>query len=443
MLKIIYDISNGHYTKHKHHSYQFIIKNQHKLSIHDQLQLRHFIVKQRLSVIFNEQIEEAPSEQLSLTNTLNQLIYFRNHIMSPAPKFVDKCISWFIIILMFIVPVYLSYYISAQLQNNWAAPLLHFLQFNTVEWSYFLEHLLFDSYGILSLGTYSIVWALPVVISIGITTSLIKQSNINAYIVWSIDPTMKHIGLSGYDIVPVIEGFGCNAAAVVNTEHHCKSCHQQNCVSLISFGSSCSYQIGATASLFGVMHMPWLFIPYLFIVFIGGLIHTRLWHNHTHLPTHYFQMKPLQIPNLQLLTLQVLTIIKTFLVQALPIFFIICLLASLLSMTSLMTAIAHIFNFVSFGLDIPNRLTSGILFSLIRKDGMLLFNVDSGSVLRSIAPERAFLLILFSSTFAPCAVTVTMIIKKLGLSTGLKLILKQMITAIICLFIAILFLKIF
>ncbi|MCG7338916.1 ferrous iron transporter B [Staphylococcus sp. ACRSN] len=443
MLKIIYDISNGQYTQQDHDSPQFIITNQHKLSINDRLQLRHFIVQKQLPITFNGQTKPITSEQLNLKETLGHLLYFRKHIMTPSPTFVDKCISWLIIILMFIVPVYLAYYISNQLQSYWADPLLHFLQFNTIEWSYFLDQILFDSYGIISLGTYSIVWALPVVIFIGIATSLIKQSNVKSYIVWSIDPVMKQIGLSGYDIVPVIEGFGCNAAAIVNTEHHCKACHQQNCISLISFGSSCSYQIGATASLFSVMHMPWLFIPYLFIVFIGGLIHTRLWHRHTHLPTHYFQMSPIQMPNIRQTTKQVLTIIKSFLVQALPIFFIICLFASLLTMTSTMTWIAHIFNFVSSGLNIPNRLSSGILFSLIRKDGMLLFNADNGAVLRSIPPERAFLLILFSSTFAPCSVTITMIIKKLGLSLGIKLILKQMVTAIICLCVAIIFLKLF
>ncbi|MEP9853207.1 nucleoside recognition domain-containing protein [Staphylococcus aureus] len=286
------------------------------------------------------------------------------------------------------------------------------------------------------------IWALPVVIFIAISTALITQTNMKSYIVWSIDPMMKHIGLTGYDIVPVIEGFGCNAAAVVNASHNCNACSKSNCVSLISFGSSCSYQIGATASLFSVMHLPWLLLPYLFFIFMGGIIHTKIWNPKTFLPSFYFNIKPLKKPNYKQTIKQSSAVVRTFLVQALPVFIFICLIASLLSMTSILGLISNIFNILLDGLNVPNKMSSGILFSMIRKDGMLLFNMENGDILRSIPPSSAFLLILFSSTFAPCSVTVSMIIKKLGFSQGFKIISKQMITSVICIVIAIAFIKI-
>ena len=60
------------------------------------------------------------------------------------------------------------------------------------------------------LSIYSIIWALPVVVFISISTNIVSESHLKSYIVWSIDRVMTKVGLTGYDIVPVIEGFGCN-----------------------------------------------------------------------------------------------------------------------------------------------------------------------------------------------------------------------------------------
>lgn len=441
MLTTYYNVKSGKYITKKDDYNHFVIVNSNKLNVKDKLNLRQFVIKHKLPVTFNEKETLSLTDENDVLNIISKLKYFRKNIMSPTPKFRDKLFSWMIILLMFLIPIYVAYFLSDFIQSNWIYPIINHLKNDTLDWNHFFETILFDSYGLISLGSYSIVWALPVVVFIGVSTAIINQSNIKSYIVWSIDPTMQHIGLTGYDIVPVIEGFGCNAAAVVNAANNCNSCSKQNCVSLISFGSSCSYQIGATASLFSVMHLPWLFIPYILIVFIGGLIHTKLWNTKTFLPTFYFNLESLQMPKLKQTLLQVYEVVKMFLLQALPIFFVICLGASLLSMTTIMTSATNIFNILLEWLNVPNNMSSGILFSMIRKDGMLLFNIDNGEVLRSISIESAFLLILFSSTFTPCSVTITMIIKKLGIVKGLKIVGKQMITAIICLLISIIALK--
>ena len=89
----------------------------------------------------------------------------------------------------------------------------------------------------------------------------------------------EKLGLHGADIIPVLEGFGCNAAAVSQAASQCHQCTKAQCMSLISFGSSCSYQIGATLSIFNVAQRSWLFVPYLILVFLGGMLHNQLWRN--------------------------------------------------------------------------------------------------------------------------------------------------------------------
>ena len=65
-------------------------------------------------------------------------------------------------------------------------------------------------------------------------------------------------------------------------------------------------------------------------------------------------------------------------------------------------------------MNAPQEMSTGILFSMIRKDGMLLFNMNQGSLLQIMPLKSVFLLVLFSSTFSACSVTIIMIIKNLG-----------------------------
>ena len=83
-------------------------------------------------------------------------------------------------------------------------------------------------------------------------------------------------------------------------------------------------------------------------------------------------------------------------------------------------------------LNIPTQLSPGILFSIIRKDGMLLFNMHDGFWLKQLSSLQLLLLVFFSSTFTSCTVTMTMLIRHLGWLQSLKMISQQMITASMC-----------
>lgn len=46
---------------------------------------------------------------------------------------------------------------------------------------------------------------------------------------------MMRLGLHGSDIIPLLEGFGCNAAAITQATHHRHRCTKVQCMSLVSF----------------------------------------------------------------------------------------------------------------------------------------------------------------------------------------------------------------
>lgn len=200
---------------------------------------------------------------------VNQLIpVFRLPIAGPL-------VACLFILAMFALPA-----LGAYLFVSWLEPIAdHYVLDPITSWvgqaPPFLADIFIGDYGLITLGSYSFLWAFPVVLLISSMTSLTEETGIQEHVTNALDPWLRKIGLTGRDLLPVITGFGCNVVAVFQTRG-CSSCTRTACVSLIAFGSACSYQIGATLSIFNAAHAPLLFIPYLFILFIVGAIHTRI-----------------------------------------------------------------------------------------------------------------------------------------------------------------------
>nr|WP_285874146.1 nucleoside recognition domain-containing protein [Halalkalibacter oceani] len=295
-----------------------------------------------------------------------------------------------------------------------------------------LQAILTGSYGLFTLGTYSFVWAFPVVLFISFASALADDSGLKDRIVDTLEPLMSKIGLNGQDLVPFISGFGCNVVAVQQTRS-CSPTTRTPCVSLISFGSACSYQIGATLSIFHVAGLPWLFLPYMLMLTFVGAIHNRLWYPIKEKKwLQYFQARKtfLQWPSFKRVAYRVKGVFIQFLTQAMPIFFLICLIASLFEYVGILTILTRVAEPFVRLIGAPAEAAAGIVFSLIRKDGILLFNEGGGALLSSLAPATVFLLVYIASTLSACLVTIWTIAKELRWKAASALYIKQLITSV-------------
>ncbi|MBB6023773.1 small GTP-binding protein [Paenibacillus sp. JGP012] len=335
------------------------------------------------------------------------------------------------LIILFAVPVYLAYLFSDLIQPLAEAWIIEPL--NRVIsglWGPFQAILLGD-YGILSLGLYSFVWAFPVVLLIGISVAVTEESGLKDRITDALDGWMRRIGLNGKDLIPVLSGFGCNVVAVFQSRT-CSSCTRKTCVSMIAFGSACSYQIGASLSIFSSGGKPWLFFPYIIVLVVVGAIHTRLWNrglSESSLATHTNRTF-LQNPSWRAINWRVKSVVMQFLTQAMPIFIGLCLMATLLEQTgilSLMTrAVAPALTFF----HLPAEAAGGVLFSIIRKDGLLVLNQDHGSFITGLSGYQLFILVYLASTLTACLVTLWTVRKELGVLFAFKMASRQLCTSI-------------
>ncbi|OLO42908.1 GTP-binding protein [Alkalihalophilus pseudofirmus] len=258
-----------------------------------------------------------------------------------------------------------------------------------------------------------------------------------------ITPSLIKIGLSGRDFIPVLTGYGCNVVAVFQTKS-CSACTRKQCISMISYGSACSYQIGATLSIFSVGGKPWLFIPYLFILVIIGAVHTRLWYPSANKVADYFYPStPIHTGSFQQFSMKIKGTISQFFLQAMPIFLAICVIASILDGLGIIEKLIRFVEPLLTILSIPAAASVGLLFSVIRKDGMLLFNQGGGELLASITTVELFLLVYLASTLTACLVTMWAIAKEMGFFYALKHSYKQAITSVVSAFSLLILYKMF
>lgn len=358
-------------------------------------------------------------------------------VVRPKPDWfgqrrIGPALATAVIAAMFGLPVWAAYKAAEAAQPVMDAALITPLKEAASAWPGLLQALLTGGYGAITLGWYSFLWAFPVVLLIGVSVALAEETGLKERVTASLDPALRRIGLQGRDLIPVLSGFGCNVVAVFQSRA-CSSCTRKSCVSLIAFGSACSYQIGASLSIFGASGHGWLFAPYLLTLFAVGALHTRLWHGA--LPAEHASAiaeRPfLQAPGWRAVAWRVRSVIKQFLFQAMPIFIGICLAAALLDHLGVISRLAQLAapGFAQIGL--PGEVAPAVLFSILRKDGLLTLNQDGGTLIASLSAGQVFLTVYLASTLTACLVTLWTVRRELGARTALVMAGRQALTAVV------------
>ncbi|MGL5834941.1 MAG: GTPase, partial [Waterburya sp.] len=210
-----------------------------------------------------------------------------------------------------------------------------------------LREMLIGQYGLVTMGPLLFIWAMPTVVLYALFLGAYKASGLVERITIALDPLLRPFGLSGRDLVRVIMGMGCNVPAVISTRA-CSSCSRGTCISAIAFGSACSYQFGATLGVFSAAKLPYLIIPYLLYLTATTLIYTRIISS----PTAKSAQNPLVIegraflefPRWSVIWREAEATINQFLFNAIPIFLIITVIASLLNWLGVIPTLANIIN---------------------------------------------------------------------------------------------------
>jgi ferrous iron transport protein B len=295
----------------------------------------------------------------------------------------------------------------------------------------FVHAILAGRYGLLSMGPLMLVWAMPTVLLYAILLGIYKASGLLDRLTVAIHPLLRPFGLSGRDAVRVLMGFGCNVPAVLSTRA-CSSCSRDTCVSAISFGSACSYQLGATLAVFASTKNDYLIIPYMIYLMATTLIFVRLISKPVARSTanEFASGRAfIQWPTALAVWRECRMTIVSFLRKAMPIFILITMLASALDWAGIVDAAGRTFGRLMIAFTLPPDTLVPVLMASIRKDGVLLLGAPE--LVAQLSPGQILVSVYLAGVLVPCLVTFITVAQERSLRFAAFMIVRQASAALI------------
>ena len=288
-------------------------------------------------------------------------------------------------------------------------------------------------YGLLNMGPFLLVWALPTVLMFALILGAYKASGLIERINVALHPLMRPFGLSGRDVVRVMMGFGCNVPAVISTRS-CSRCSRGPAVSAIAFGSACSYQLPATLAVLSAtaeatgasaLLLTWFFLAYLLVT---TLVYLRVTSDAEARSSLNVLMTPgrpfMQWPTTSSLWREAVGTVRQFLFQAMPIFVVICIVASLLAQLGALELASRILGPVMAVFDLPAQAALPVVMASVRKDGIFLLAADDGLAFPMTAAQ-ALTAVYLAGVLLPCLVTALTIGREMGWKPTATLLARQ------------------
>jgi len=286
-------------------------------------------------------------------------------------------------------------------------------------------------YGLVAMFPFLLLYALPTILIFSTLLALYKSTGLINRLSLTLHPWLRPFGLGGRDLVRVVMGFGCNVPAVI-ASRSCASCSRGTCISAISFGSACSYQLPATLAVFAAAGMTFLGIVYVCVLAVTTLVYLRfttpealrLAKNRRLLPTD----DSLQLPAMRSVVREVFADLRQFVAMAVPIFAVICFGAASLAHLGFFDALARLLSPVMALFRLPGEAATAIALGSVRKDGIAIGLLDNGGSTLKVAlesPVQVLTAVYLAGVLLPCLVTMVTIAREIQWSFAARLCFRQ------------------
>ncbi|MCU4972642.1 50S ribosome-binding GTPase [Halobacteria archaeon AArc-m2/3/4] len=293
-----------------------------------------------------------------------------------------------------------------------------------------LSAVLGGDYGLLAMGPFLFVWALPTMLIFAVFVGAYKASGLVTRITTALHPTMGRVGLTGRDLVRVVMGFGCNVPAVTSTRS-CSSCTRCTTISAISFGSACSYQFPATLAVFAAVGMPWLVGPYLAILVATTLIYVRLIAPpEARTATLAVDRRTfLEWPRPRAIWREARSSLASFVTTALPVFAGICVVAALLEYAGALEKLGTGLAPAMAAFTLPSEAALPVVLASVRKDGIALLTADAAGM-GALSPLQVLVAVYLAGVLLPCLVTAITVAREVSIRFVATMLARQAVAAI-------------
>jgi ferrous iron transport protein B len=298
-------------------------------------------------------------------------------------------------------------------------------------WPSFLAALFGGDYGLVAMFPFLLLYAFPAITIFSVLLAIYKSTGLIDRISVALHPWLRPFGIGGRDLVRVVLGFGCNVPAVIATRA-CGSCSRGACVSAISFGSACSYQLPATLAVFAAARQSWLSLVYVIVLGLTTLIYLRF----TTPPALRQATNRLKLPECDRLHLpswrgvwrETTGTLRQFVVLALPVFVLICFAAAALAWMGALDGLARVLTPVMAVFRLPGEAATAVVLGSIRKDGLAIGLLDSDWKSLKVAletPAQLLTAVYLAGVLLPCLVTLFTIAREMRWTFAMQLCARQ------------------
>jgi Fe2+ transport system protein B len=352
-----------------------------------------------------------------------------------APSLLERAVAQPLVSLgLLLLPAGVSVGLANQFADGFFGPLqalLRPLLDRIVTWPSLPAALFGGDYGLVAMFPFLLLYAVPSIVAFSALLAIYKSSGLIDRISVALHPWLRPFGIGGRDLVRVVMGFGCNVPAVIATRA-CGSCSRGACVSAISFGSACSYQLPATLAVFAAAGRSGLSVVYVVVLAVSTLIYLRYTTpavlrqsaNRLKLP----ECDPLQAPSWRGVWREAAGTLQQFVMLALPVFGLICLAAAALSWLGVLDGLTRLLTPVMALFRLPGEAATAVVLGSIRKDGLAIGLLDSDWNSLKVAlesPAQVLTAVYLAGVLLPCLVTLFTIAREMRWTFALKLCARQ------------------
>ncbi|MGB0372950.1 MAG: nucleoside recognition domain-containing protein [Opitutales bacterium] len=294
-----------------------------------------------------------------------------------------------------------------------------------------LAAMLAGDYGVVAMFPFLLLYALPTILVFSALIAVYRSTGLIDRLSRSLHPLLRPFGLGGDDLVRVVMGFGCNVPAVISTRS-CSTCSRGACVSAISFGSACSYQLPATLAVFAVVDQVWLGPVYLAVLAMTTLVY--LWFTTPKVLRQATSLEvrkstaSLRLPDWRVVWDDAVGSLRDFAFTALPIFVVICIVAGLMQWSGFLAVLIGVLAPLMAVFHLPPESALSVMLGSIRKDGIAIGLLDSDWNSLKVPLETPFQIltvVYLAGVLLPCLVTVFTVAREMHLKFALRMVGRQ------------------
>ncbi len=288
------------------------------------------------------------------------------------------------------------------------------------------------SFGILTTGMYiPFVSLTPYIFSFYLVLSFLEDFCYLPRLAVVLDSLFHALGIHGYSSIPIILGLGCKVPALLSIRTLETRREKVITTILILMSAPCMPQTAMILSLgvkYGIATITTIFL----VVFIIGVMTSVLINKimKGEVPEMFMEIPPYRLPRLEVLLKKLWLRLEIFFTEVIPMIAAGVLIINVSDILGFTDFIANSVGILfSYSLNLPKEIASVIMLGFLRKDISIAMLAPFELTSKQFIIASVFLIL-----YLPCIASFFMLLKELGITSSLKIIVTVFLSAFVVAF---------